>query len=250
MRYQQQAGWTRQLRQYLLEKAGIAAACRTLEVGCGTGAVLSDLEIAAGGAAVGVDIAADSLALARQHVPGALLTGGDAHHLPFAPACFDLTCCHFLLLWVQNPTGAVVEMRRVTRLGGAVLLLAEPDYGGRIDYPQELNILGEWQVQSLRRQGANPHIGRELGSLLSKAGLVEIESGVLGGEWSEPPSHADWEQEWQVLRADLEHLPESQDSLRRIDALQDMDRRAWERGERTLFVPTFYAWGHVPIRYE
>jgi hypothetical protein len=28
--------------------------------------------------------------------------------------------------------------------------------------------------------------------------------------------------------------------------LQKLDKLAWERGERVLFVPTFYAWGRVP----
>ena len=37
-RYTQQATWTRDLRSYLFEKAGLANARRVLEVGCGTGA--------------------------------------------------------------------------------------------------------------------------------------------------------------------------------------------------------------------
>jgi hypothetical protein len=123
--------------------------------------------------------------------------------------------------------------------------MAEPDYDGRIDYPQELSVLGEWQVEALRAQGANPHIGRRLASLLSQAGLVGIEAGVLGGEWSGPPSYAEWEQEWQVLRADVELLPEARQQRSLFDELQALDRRAWKRGERTLFVPTFYAWGRV-----
>jgi hypothetical protein len=45
--------------------------------------------------------------------------------------------------------------------------------------------------------------------------------------------------EWQVLEADLEDTlaPARLADLRRIDAA------AWEKGDRVLFVPTFYAWG-------
>ncbi|PIV25986.1 MAG: SAM-dependent methyltransferase, partial [Anaerolineae bacterium CG03_land_8_20_14_0_80_58_20] len=37
-RYTQQARWTRDLRAYLFDKAGLRDARRVLEVGCGTGA--------------------------------------------------------------------------------------------------------------------------------------------------------------------------------------------------------------------
>ena len=32
------------------------------------------------------------------------------------------------------------------------MALAEPDYGGRIDYPEQLGHIGRWQAQALRKQ--------------------------------------------------------------------------------------------------
>ena len=245
-RFQQQASWTRQARQYLLQRVGLSAMGRVLEVGCGTGAVLIELAESFGGRLHGLDIRPEYLHLTRSTVPGVFLAQGDAHYLPYAEGSFEATCCHFLLLWVRNPGTVVSEMKRVTQSGGAVLLMAEPDYGGRIDHPPELAILGNWQSRALHKAGANPSIGRELAGLLSQNGLVGIEWGVLGGSWSDPPEEQDWEMEWQVLRADLEQMPTlPPDETARLDALQELDRHAWGRRERVLFVPTFYAWGRV-----
>jgi len=75
-------------------------------------------------------------------------------------------------------------MARITRPGGAVLALAEPDYGGRIDYPIKLAQMGKWQIESLRLQGADPLMGRKLATIFNSAGFDSVETGVLGGQWS------------------------------------------------------------------
>jgi hypothetical protein len=131
-------------------------------------------------------------------------------------------------------------MLRVTRRGGAVLALAEPDYGGRIDYPPELQPLGEAQIQSLRQQGADPELGRKLSALLHDCGLIQVETGVLSGSWTQPPSREDLDIEWQVLESDLQGRDLDLVRLRQID------EQAWAEGTRTLFVPTFYGWGIKP----
>lgn len=76
----------------------------------------------------GLDLESDRLIEAHRHVPAAALTCGDALVLPYPSGIFDITFCHFLLLWVRDPLLALLEMKRVTRSGGAVLALAEPDY--------------------------------------------------------------------------------------------------------------------------
>ena len=243
-RYRQQAGWTQQLRRHLFERLDLNHAMRLLEAGCGTGAVLAEVSAMSAAHSYGLDISFEYLLLARHHAPTARLAAGDAHCLPYASGSFDLVCCHYLLLWVKDPAQVVEELARITRQGGAVMLMAEPDYGGRIDYPQELESLAAWQVKSLHKQGADPLIGRRLAGLLAGAGLSQVEGGVLGGAWTGPPASQDWEMEWQVLRDDLGRLgQDGSTSLVEIDALQELDRQAWQRGERVLFVPTFYAWG-------
>ncbi len=240
LRYQQQARWTETLRAYLFNKAGLAAAGRILELGCGTGALLEDLPAKPGAAVHGVDWNLSAVIEASVHAPGVSLLCADGHFLPYPGAVFDLTFCHYLLLWVKDPGQVLREMRRVTRPGGAVLALAEPDYGGRIDYPPALEPLGCWQSASLRRQGADPEMGRKLSGLFAGVGLRQVETGILGGEWRVSARATD-NLEWDVLEADLAgHLP-AQD----IQKMRKLEQAAWETGQRVLFVPTFFAWGRV-----
>ena len=146
-RFLQQAAWTKDLRAYLFERAGIKKARRVLEVGCGTGAILSDFSTPA--KVNGLDLEQARLVEARRHVPSVELARGNALSLPYASAIFDITFCHFLLLWIPQPVSALREMKRVTRAGGAVLALAEPDYISRIDKPAALAPLGRWQTEVL-----------------------------------------------------------------------------------------------------
>jgi SAM-dependent methyltransferase len=240
-RFCQQAGWTHNLRQYLYGLAHLSETRRVLEVGCGTGAITTDLAACSPAAVHGLDLSLPHLLFARQQNAAAQFACGEALALPYASGAFDLTCCHFLLLWLPQPGAALAEMRRVTRKGGAVLALAEPDYGGRIDYPPELALLGQWQRDALRRQGADPEMGRKLGALLRQAGLQSVETGVLGGQWGAAPPSEARALEWAILRADLGPTvtPET------LQKLQADDDAAWQRGERIMFVPTFYAWGRV-----
>ncbi|HJS28489.1 MAG TPA: methyltransferase domain-containing protein [Anaerolineales bacterium] len=241
-RYAQQARWTADLRRHTFQRLGLERATRVIEIGCGTGAVLGGIQSDGGPNRFGLDIKADFLALARRAVPGALLAQADAHRVPFADSVFDAALCHYLLLWVEDPRAVAAEMRRITRPGGAVLALAEPDYGGRLDYPDALRNLGRQQAESLRRQGADPELGRELASILAGAGLREVESGVLGGRWGQPPGPAELDLEWSVIEADLEGVVPP-DELRQLRVL---DEAAWKRRERILYVPTFYAIGRKP----
>ena len=238
-RYLQQARWTAQLRSYLFNKAGLKPGQRVLELGCGTGAILADFPQQTG--LYGLDLDYQALTQAAQNAPGARLTCGDGANLPFADAAFEHVFCHFVLLWVKDPERVVSELRRVTRPGGAVLALAEPDYGGRIDYPTELSTLGRWQIESLQKQGADPTMGRKLAGILAHAGLRQVESGVIGGEWQGRLPDGDQELEWQVLAADLAGQVPSDD----IQKLKTLDQHARQQGERVLYVPTFYAWGLV-----
>ena len=236
-RFLQQAGWTSDLRAYLFDRAGLTRARRVLEVGCGTGAVLSSLTSPA--VVHGLDLEPARLLEAHGHVPGAQLVCGDALGMPYPCGIFDITFCHFLLLWVRDPLIALLEMKRVTRPGGAMLALAEPDYDSRRDEPEPLDVLGRWQAESLRRQGADTGLGSRLADLFRQAGIQPVETGTLQADGKRLPNAKERDQEWAVLAADLEGRVSAQELCK----MRKLDKQAWERGERVLHVPTYFAWG-------
>ncbi len=243
-RYQNQGRWTEQVRRYLFKQVNLGGGNRVLEVGCGTGAITSDIynECKDGEPQVfGIDNKINNLKFAIGFDRKTYFSDADAYYLPFAPQTMDATICHFLLLWLKIPLEGIMEMRRVTRKGGVVLALAEPDFKARIDYPQSLEKLGLLQADALRGQGADPVMGRQLSVLFHQAGLINVQTGLLGGEWSKPPSTMECRSEWAVLKNDLAGtIPDIE-----LKELIQLDSEAWHKGERVLFVPTFYAIGYV-----
>lgn len=237
-RYAQQAKWTRDLRTYLFKKAGMDDASRVLEVGCGTGAILSELPEHI--SLHGLDLDPAALAECRIHAPAASLTQGDALQLPYSKKTFDIVYCHFLLLWVRDPLQALLDMKRAAKPEAHIIAFAEPDYKARVDEPRELVQLGLWQTESLERQGADPGLGARLADLFSRAGIKLIETGTIQNAGHEP-SPDEWEMEWAVIETDLAGWVPSDD----IRKLKTLDQQARARRERVLRVPTHFAWGRV-----
>jgi SAM-dependent methyltransferase len=238
-RYQEQARWTAPLRDYIFKQINLSSAGAVLEVGCGTGAVLSTLPPIC--KKFGLDIDVKTLTYAASSDPTSPFTCADAFSLPYVDASFDIVFCHYLLLWTISPHKVVAEMKRVTRSGGYVVALAEPDHASRVDHPSTLAPLGELQSRSLQRQGVNLEMGRQLSEVFSASGLHEVKFGVSGFQ-REISGLPNWfDSEWQILEHDLaDDLPSEE--LARYHAL---DRQAWMDGSRVLWVPTFYAYGRV-----
>ena len=152
---------------------------KILEVGSGTGAVIEEImSLTSNPELYALDI--NWIALQSNPCTNKIL--GKGEQLPFPDNFFDITLCHYLLLWIENPIEVLKEMNRVTRVGGWIACLAEPDYGGRIDYPYT----EEWKSLLQRSLSANnPNIGRKLRYIFSKINLnphVGIQSTVLSDE--------------------------------------------------------------------
>jgi len=206
-RFTQQAKWTASTRDYLFSKAGISPDSRVLEVGCGTGKITNPKIIQA-----------------------------NALKTPFPANYFDVVFFHYFLLWINKPVDLLNEIYRVTNRKGSLITIAEPDYSGRIDFPNSLNKLGELQTSSLISQGADPFIGKKLPFLFSHIDVTIEEFGVINGQWSYLQSKDDFELEWQVIKHDLSNTVSSEELLK----YKELEIEAHQNKSFVRFIPTFY----------
>jgi SAM-dependent methyltransferase len=118
---------------------GIAAALRSLtqdiaperilEVGCGTGRWLAELQPVAR-QAYGLDLSLGMLQQARQRPESLSLLCGHASHLPFPDAVFDLVYCVNAFHHFPQPRVFIAEARRLLRPGGALAILGMDPHCG------------------------------------------------------------------------------------------------------------------------
>lgn len=101
-----------------------AGARRVLDLGCGTGFFLAELERVRPGA-VGLDISHAMLKVSDQYVPGARLVTADAEKLPFAERSFDAVFCKGSLHHTRDHVRFLENCRRALTPEG-VLILSEP----------------------------------------------------------------------------------------------------------------------------
>jgi ubiquinone/menaquinone biosynthesis C-methylase UbiE len=240
-RFTLQSIWSRNIRETCYEEFPISPFSKILEVGSGTGSLLSTLPHIPGLSVQVVDIDYQRLEFSKWKYDLVRHTMAKGENLPFPSGIFDQCFCHYLLLWLIDPISVVLEMKRVTRKDGMIFIFSEPDFGGRIDFPEELTPLKELQIASLRRQGANPLIGRQLPQILHKAGLNSNHTGLISWSGQEKYDQVTVESEWEILQSDLSNDLSTEDLLH----LKEVEFKAIKDGSRVLYVPVFYGWGTV-----
>jgi SAM-dependent methyltransferase len=163
----------------LLDRAGIDAAHRCVDIGCGGGHVTRELaRRACDGHAVGIDIDPEVVELARldaqqEGIENLVFRVGDATALDDGP--YDLAYARFLLSHVDDPAGAVSAMVAALRPGG-IVLVEDIDFSGSFCHPDSsaYRRYVELYRTTVARRGGNADIGPALPALLRAAGLNGI----------------------------------------------------------------------------
>jgi SAM-dependent methyltransferase len=106
----------------LADAADVMGEMRVLDVGCGPGALTSELCRRVGAANVAaIDPAPQFVAACRARHPAADVREGAAEHLPWSDGEFDAVLSSLVIGFMSDPDGGIREMARVTRPGGRVV---------------------------------------------------------------------------------------------------------------------------------
>ena len=175
--------------------AQVGSGQRVLDVGCGPGALTTELVRRLEAAAVAaVDPAEQFVAAARERHPGVDVRVAAAEELPFADDEFDAALAQLVVHFMDDPVRGLAEMARVTRNGGVVAACVWDHAGGLTPvapfwdavHGLDPNVAGESHLAGGR--------GGHLTELMTKAGLRNVQEIALPvsvehttfDEWWEP----------------------------------------------------------------
>jgi SAM-dependent methyltransferase len=169
----------RGLARELIAAARVRPGRRALDVGCGPGALTTELVALLGAERVAAVEPSDQFADAcRRRNPGVWVEVAAAEALPFEDSVFDHALAQLVVNFMADPPAGVGEMCRVTRAGGTVAA-AVWDYAG------EMTLLRRFWDAAIALDPAATELDEgasmpfctpdELGALLSGAGLARVD---------------------------------------------------------------------------
>ena len=120
-----------QLGRKLIAAAGVKAGQSALDIGCGPGALTTELVALLGAQNVAAAEPSEPFAQACAQRTGADVEIAAAEALPFADDTFDVTLSQLVVNFMRDAHQGLSEMVRVTRPGGTVAA-AVWDYGGEM----------------------------------------------------------------------------------------------------------------------
>jgi SAM-dependent methyltransferase len=184
-----------QLAPQLADYAEVQAGQQVVDVGCGPGALTTELVARLGaGAVTAADPSEPFVDAARERHPGVEVALAPAEDLPFADDAFDAALAQLVVHFMNDPVAGLSEMRRVTRAGGFVAVCVWDHAGHQSPLAPFWRAARELHPDAQGEAGlAGSHEGH-LSELLTEAGCADVEETAHGvrvehatfDEWWEP----------------------------------------------------------------
>jgi ubiquinone/menaquinone biosynthesis C-methylase UbiE len=170
----------------LLDRAGVAAGMRCLDVGCGGGDVTFDLASIVGltGSVLGVDLDATKLELARADAEQVGVRNVEFRVADVTEGLgreeYDVVYARFLLTHLRDPRAELDLMRDALRPGGR-LVVEDIDHRGVLAEPANADIerFKEIYDESARRNGGDPWVGVRLPAMVVASGFEHVQANVV-----------------------------------------------------------------------
>ncbi len=180
------------LAPQLAALADIAAGQRVLDVGCGPGALTTELVRLVGATRVtAVDPSEPFVAAVRERHPGVTVEQAAAERLPFPDDAFDAALAQLVVHFMTDPIAGLQELARVTRTGGVVAACVWDYAGGTSPLSTFWDAARELDPDVDDESGLPGARSGHLAELFEAAGLREVEEASL--EVSiEHPTFEDW----------------------------------------------------------
>ena len=175
--------------------AAVTAGQQVLDVGCGPGALTSELVARLQPENVSaVDPSEPFVAAARDRHPAVSVKQASAEELPFEDASFDTVLAQLVVHFMADPVAGVREMGRVARSGGVVAACVWDHEGGKGPLSLFWDATRQLDPDVTDESGYAGAREGHLALLFGEAGLAEVQESTLSvslqhqtfDEWWEP----------------------------------------------------------------
>jgi SAM-dependent methyltransferase len=186
--------YSSRLAPQLADLAGVRSGQRVIDIGCGPGALTSELVGRLGPTSVcAIDPSESFVAAVRERFPGVDVRLAAAEQLPLADKAFDAALAQLVVHFMSDPVAGLKEMARVVRNDGVIAACVWDHAGGQGRLSVFWQAVGELDPDATDQSRLAGARAGHLAELFAEAGLRRVEATALVAT----VAHASFEEWWE-----------------------------------------------------